>query len=216
MACPSQLLVPAVKEFLLHGPPLGSLRSCASYVISRGMAWGGSHGPLPARTGAQGGRRRVKAQPADPPQPARQRGAAGAQRTPHHIAGSQALTPGSLRPQARGAGEGAEERGPRILYKLHGSTAPGDLQRDLHLAAGRQGGPDGRRLRQAGAPSGLRFQSLGQLAGLEMVQLPHGQPANWLLRALQDHPGALLAALPMQRVPPQELPPCFSPHGGCA
>jgi len=93
MPRPSQLLVSAIKEFLLHGPPLGSLRSCASYVISRGMAWGGSHGPLPATTGAQGGRRRVKTQPADPPQTAQQRGAAGAQRAAHHMAGSPALTP---------------------------------------------------------------------------------------------------------------------------
>jgi len=39
-----------------------------------------------------------------------------------------------------------------------------------------------------------------------MVQLPHGQPAAWLLRALQDHPGALLAA------PPRPL----LPHATCA
>ncbi len=45
MPCPSLLLVSAVKEFLLHGPPLGSLRSCASYVISRGMACGGQSWP---------------------------------------------------------------------------------------------------------------------------------------------------------------------------
>ena len=82
-------------------------------------------------------------------------------------------------------------RGPRILYKLHDSTAPAAFQRDVHRLAGSSQGTGARlrRLQQASHP-GLHFQSLGQLAGLEMVQLPHGQPANRLLQALQSHPGA--------------------------
>ncbi|KAK9839437.1 hypothetical protein WJX81_001957 [Elliptochloris bilobata] len=95
---------------------------------------------------------------------------------------------------ASSAVEDLPARGPRILYKLHGSTEPAPFQHELHAMATDKGGRSLRRLRQAAdGASGLRFQSLGQLAGLEMVQMPHGQASDWLLQALQSHPGVEFA-----------------------
>ena len=103
-------------------------------------------------------------------------------------------------PQARaaaGAPVDALARGPRVLYKLAGGTQAAPFQAELHAMASGQGqASGGRRLRGAGGAPALHFQSLGQLAGLEMVQLPHGEAADWLLQALQSHPGASPLASP--------------------
>ena len=102
-------------------------------------------------------------------------------------------------PQARaaaGAPVDALPRGPRVLYKLAGGTQAAPFQAELHAMAGEGQASGGRRLRGAGGAPALHFQSLGQLAGLEMVQLPHGAAADWLLQALQSHPGAPPPASP--------------------
>ena len=105
-------------------------------------------------------------------------------------------------PQARaapGAPGDALVRGPRVLYKLAGGTQAAPFRAELHAMASSQGWAlGGRRLRGSGDAPVLHFQPLGQLAGLEMVQLPHGQEADWLLQALQSHPGAVAPVRPKQ------------------
>lgn len=98
---------------------------------------------------------------------------------------------------AAGAPVDAPARGPRVLYKLAGGTHAARFQVELHAMASGQGqASGGRRLRGAGDAPALHFQSLGQLAGLGMVQLPHGEAADWLLQALQSHPGTSPPASP--------------------
>ena len=98
---------------------------------------------------------------------------------------------------AAGAPADALPRGLRVLYKLAGGTQAAPFQAELRAMASGQGqASGGRRLHGAGGAPALHFQSLGQLAGLEMVQLPHGEAADWLLQALQSHPGASPPASP--------------------